>query len=79
MAAIMAIVFAAAAGFAFVVLIAIVVTIGVRREEREWTLKSGRAPGFTAQLARLVLGCEIRPRYERRRPDRTGAGAGRRR
>jgi hypothetical protein len=80
MAAIEAIVFAAAAGFAVVVVVTVIVIIGVRQEEREWTLKSGRAPGLVAQMARLVLGCEVRPRYSRRsNRDKAGAGGSRRR
>ncbi len=79
MAAIEAIIFAAAAGFAFVVVVTVIVIIGVRQEEREWTLKSGRAPGLVAQMARLVLGCEVRPRYTRQtRRDKTSVGRGRR-
>jgi hypothetical protein len=61
MAAIDAIVFAAAAGFAFILVITIIVILGVRQEERYLTLADKNAPGAMAQLARLILG-----RYFRR-------------
>jgi hypothetical protein len=64
MAAIEVIVFAAAAGFAFVIAVTIVVIIGVRREERYLSLTNRTAPGAIAQLARIVLG-----RYVRREQD----------
>jgi hypothetical protein len=61
MAAIVAIVFAVAAGFAFVAAIFVIVIIGVRREERYLTFSNKTAPGAVALLARIVLG-----RYERK-------------
>jgi hypothetical protein len=64
MAAIEVIVFATAAGFAFVIAVTIVVIIGVRREERYLSLTNRTAPGAIAQLARIVLG-----RYVRREQD----------
>jgi hypothetical protein len=68
MAAIEAIVFVAAAGFAFVVVIAMIVIIGVHREERYLTFGRNTAPGAVARLARIVLGCYLRkPRNRRRR------------
>jgi hypothetical protein len=60
MAAIEVIIFAAAAGFAFAVVITIVVIIGVRQEERYLTLTNRTAPGAIAQLARIVLGRYVR-------------------
>jgi hypothetical protein len=78
MAAIEAIVFAAAAGFAVVVLVVITVIIGIRQEERDWTLNSGKAPTLPAQIARIVLGCEVSQRYggRRYRRDKVGNGSG---
>jgi hypothetical protein len=73
MAAIEVIVFAVAAGFAFVIVVTIVVIIGVRREERYLTLTNKTAPGAIAQLARIVLGRYVRKEQdwtiERHRPD----------
>jgi len=60
MAAIEVIIFAAAAGFAFAVLITIIVIIGIRKEERYLTLMNKTAPGAIAQLARIVLGRYVR-------------------
>jgi hypothetical protein len=59
MAAIVAIIFAVAAGFAFVIVISIIVIVGVRREERYFTLSNRNAPGAIAQLARRVLGWHV--------------------
>lgn len=73
MAAIVAIVFAVAAGFAFVVAIFVIVIIGVRREERYLTFEHKTAPGAVALLARIVLGRYVRKqrgrRQRRRYPD----------
>ena len=73
MAAIEVIVFAVAAGFAFVIVVTIVVIIGVRQEERYMTLMNKSAPGAIAQLARIVLGRYVRKEQdwtiERHRPD----------
>jgi hypothetical protein len=60
MAAIEVIIFAVAAGFAFAVLITVIVIIGIRREERYQTLINKTAPGAMAQLARIVLGRYVR-------------------
>jgi len=60
MAAIEVIIFAAAAGFAFAVLITVMVIIGIRKEERYLTLMNRTAPGAIAQLARIVLGRYVR-------------------
>jgi hypothetical protein len=72
-AVIAAIVFAAGAGFAFVVVISVVVIIGVRQEERYLTFEDRTAPGAAALLARIVLGRyvrkERRDRTSRVRPD----------
>ena len=65
MAAIDAIVFAVAAGFAFAVLVTVIVIIGVHREERRRTLTSRNAPGAIARLARFVLGWNVRDQYHR--------------
>jgi hypothetical protein len=78
MAAIDVIIFAAAAGFAFAVLITVVVIIGIRKEERYLTLMNKTAPGAMAQLARIVLGRYVRREHDlmapRRNPDeRSGA------
>jgi hypothetical protein len=63
MAAIDAIVFAVAAGFAFAVLITVVVIIGVHQEERRLTLTRRTPPGVMARLARIVLGWNVRKDY----------------
>jgi hypothetical protein len=55
-----AIVFAAAAGFTFVIVISVIVIIGVRQEERYMTLEHRTAPSATAQLARIILGRYVR-------------------
>lgn len=60
MAAIEAIVFIASAGFAFVIVITIIVVIGVRQEERYQTLEHRSAPSAIARLARIVLGRYVR-------------------
>ncbi len=60
MAAIEAIVFVAAAGFAFIVVITVIVVIGIRQEERYQTLEDRTAPSAVAQLARIVLGRYVR-------------------
>jgi hypothetical protein len=60
MAAIDAIVFAVAAGFAFAVLITVIVIIGVHQEERRLTLTRSTPPGIMARLARIVLGWNVR-------------------
>jgi hypothetical protein len=60
MAAIVAITFATAAGFAFVIVVTVIVIIGVRQEERYLTFESRTAPTVTARLARIVLGRYVR-------------------
>jgi hypothetical protein len=60
MAAIEAIVFVAAAGFAVIVVLTVIVVIGVRQEERYKTLEQRTAPSAVAQLARIVLGRYVR-------------------
>jgi hypothetical protein len=60
MATIEAIVFIGAGGFAFVVVISIIVIIGVHQEERYMTLEHRTAPGAMAQLARIILGRYVR-------------------
>jgi hypothetical protein len=69
-AAIEAIVFAGAAGFAFVVVLSVVVIIGVRQEERYLTFEDRAAPGIAALLARMVLGRYVR-KERRHRAART--------
>lgn len=73
MAAIDVIIFAAAAGFAFAVLITVVVIIGIRKEERYLSLMNKTAPGAIAQLTRIVLGRYVRKEHDllapRRGPD----------
>ncbi len=66
MAAIEVIVFAVAAGFAFAVVITIIVIIGVRQEERYLTLTNRTAPSAVAQLARIVLGRYVRKEQDLR-------------
>jgi len=44
------------AGFGLILVATVVVAIGVRQEERYWTLKQGRAPSLFAWLTRIVLG-----------------------
>jgi hypothetical protein len=77
MAAIEFIIFAAAAGFAFAVLITVVVIIGIRKEERYLTLMNKTAPGAMAQLARIVLGRYVRREHDlmapRHNPDELSA------
>lgn len=60
MALLSVIVFAAAAGFAFVVVITIIVIAGIHQEERYMTLEHRSAPGAMAQLARIILGRYVR-------------------
>jgi hypothetical protein len=60
MAAIDALIFAGAAGFALVIVVTIIVIVGIHREERYQTLANRTAPGAMAQLARLVLGRYVR-------------------
>jgi hypothetical protein len=73
MAAIEVIAFAAAAGFAFVFAMTIIVIIGVHREERYLTLLNKTAPGAMALIARIVLGRYVRKELdwtiERRRDE----------
>ena len=64
MTAIDAIIFAGVAGFAFVVVITIIVIIGVRQEERYLTLANRNAPSAMAQLTRLVLGRYLRREFD---------------
>jgi hypothetical protein len=64
MAAIEAIIFAVAAGFTFVIVISVIVIIGVRQEERYFTLVNRNAPSATAQLARLILGRHVRREFD---------------
>jgi hypothetical protein len=66
MAAIDAVMFAGAAGFAFVIVVTIIVIVGIHQEERYLTLTNKKAPGIAAHLARIVLG-----RYVRRERDWT--------
>jgi hypothetical protein len=63
MTAIEAIVFAAAAGFAFVIVISVIVIIGVQQEERYLTFEDRTAPGAAALLARIVLGRYVRKEH----------------
>jgi hypothetical protein len=63
MAAIEAIIFAVAAGFTFVIVISVIVIIGVRQEERYFTLVNRNAPSAIAQLARLILGRHVRREF----------------
>jgi len=59
MAAIAAIVFATAAGFAVIVVATVLVIIGVHQEERRQTLAHGDPPTGAALLARCVLGAYV--------------------
>jgi len=52
------------------------VIIGIHQEERRWSLNSGRAPSLIAQLARIVLGCEVRRVHEGRSHQRDKIGQG---
>lgn len=61
MAAIDAIVFATAAGFAVIVVATILVIIGVHQEERRKTLAHRESPTVPALLARRVLRTYIDP------------------
>jgi hypothetical protein len=70
MASLDASIFAAASGFALVLVITIIVIVGIHREERYQTLANRSAPGAIAQLARLVLGRYVRREVER--PDAEG-------
>jgi hypothetical protein len=60
MAAIDALIFAGAAGFALVVVITVIVIVGVHQEERHQSLANRTAPGAVAQIARLILGRYVR-------------------
>lgn len=51
-------------GFGLVLVATVVVAIGVRQEERYWTLKHGRAPSLFAWLARVILGHYVRKHDE---------------
>ena len=62
-------VFIAIVGFGLVLVATIVVAIGVRQEERYWTLKHGRAPSLLAWLARIVLGHYVRQTDDEPVPD----------
>jgi hypothetical protein len=55
-----ALAFLAVVGFGLIVVTTVVVTIGVRQEERYRTLKHGRAPGPLAGLTRVTLGHYVR-------------------
>jgi hypothetical protein len=60
MLAIGALALIAVVGFGLVLVATVVVTIGVRHEERYRTLKHGRAPGLLAGLTRVILGHYVR-------------------
>jgi hypothetical protein len=60
MLAIGALALVAVVGFGIVLVATVVVTIGVRHEERDQTLKHGRAPGLSAGLTRVILGHYVR-------------------
>jgi hypothetical protein len=60
MLAIGALALIAVVGFGLILLATVVVTIGVRHEERYRTLKHGRAPGLMAALTRVALGHYVR-------------------
>jgi hypothetical protein len=60
MLAIGALALIAVVGFGVVLVATVVVTIGVRHEDRYWTLKHGRAPGLFAGLTRMTLGHYVR-------------------
>ena len=81
MAAIEVIIFATAAGFAFAVVITVVVIIGIRKEERYLTLLNRTAPGAIAQLARIVVGRYVRREQagsmQRRLPEGSDSTLGR--
>jgi hypothetical protein len=70
MAAIDALLFATAAGFAAIAATTALVIIGVRQEERRQTIASPRPPTIPALLARRVLGAYIHLPPE----DRPGRG-----
>jgi hypothetical protein len=59
LAAIEAVSFAVAAGFAVIVAATVVVIVGVHQEERRLTIRSGRPPTVCALLARRVLGAHL--------------------
>jgi hypothetical protein len=56
-------------GFGLVLVATVVVAIGVRQEERYWTLKHGRAPSLFAWLARVILGHYVRKHDDEPAPD----------
>ena len=60
MLAIGALALIAVVGFGLVLVATVVVTIGVRHEERYRTLKHGRATGLLAGLTRVTLGHYVR-------------------
>jgi hypothetical protein len=47
-------------GFGLVLVATVVVAIGVRQEERYWSLKHRRAPSLFAWLARVIVGHYVR-------------------
>lgn len=56
-------------GFGLVLVATVVVAIGVRQEERYWTLKHGRAPSLFAWLARVILHHYVRRHDDEPVPD----------
>jgi hypothetical protein len=58
----------AAAGFILVVAAAVLVTIGVRQEERLLTFARQRGPTAIARLARRIVGRYVRPAEPEPRP-----------
>jgi hypothetical protein len=50
----------AVVGFGLILVATVVVTIGVRQEERYRTLKHGQAPGLFARLTRVIVGHYVR-------------------
>jgi hypothetical protein len=69
MLAIGALAFITVVGFGLVLVATIVVAIGVRQEERYWTLKHGRAPSLFAWLTRIILGHYVRKHDDEPVPD----------
>jgi hypothetical protein len=49
-----------AVGFIAVVGLVLIVSAGIKREERQWSLCRKRAPGFAARVARRVGGLYVK-------------------
>jgi hypothetical protein len=69
MAAIYAVVVVVGVALLMVIALILVATIGIRREERHWTLLHEKAPGLAASVARRVNGVYIKKTEAESPPD----------